>query len=245
MKRISRRRFVGWGASSVAAALSLGAGAEAGVGPAAGASPTVGAGATANVNDLIEETHSFLVSLNASVLDPFLAEWPRTRQHRPVEAASVSVVRWLSQARTDAPVSAAPLVAELARVGASLSWHQTYKQPVVSAAFLANYGYTELVGLSGPVPSQRLACGFLLLGPETSYPRHRHEADEIYVPLSGTASWQHGDQAWKDEAPGTVIHHVSEEPHAMRTHSQPMLALYLWRSNDLNQKSRLDGPAPT
>jgi hypothetical protein len=203
--------------------------------------------ASPNVDDLIEQTHAFLLALNAPVLDPFLAEWPRTRQHRAVQAASVSVVRWLPQAKTAAPAAVAPLIAELIRVAPSLAWRQTYKQPTVTAAFLANYGYTELAGLTGPVPSQRLACGFLLLGPDTSYPRHRHEAEEIYVPLSGTAAWQHGNQAWQDEAPGTntVIHHVSDEPHAMRTRDQPLLALYLWRSNDLNQKSRLDPAAPT
>jgi len=47
-------------------------------------------------------------------------------------------------------------------------------------------------------------------------------------------------KGWLDESPGTVIHHASNEPHAMRTGTQPLLALYLWRSDNLNQKSRLD-----
>jgi hypothetical protein len=58
--------------------------------------------------------------------------------------------------------------------------------------------------------------------------------------LSGTAEWQQGDAGWQERTPGTVIHHASEEPHAMRSGAQPLLALYLWRSNDLNQKARLD-----
>jgi quercetin dioxygenase-like cupin family protein len=124
-----------------------------------------------------------------------------------------------------------------------LNWHQTYQQPIVGATFLDNYGYTELAGLTGPVPSQRLAVGFLLLGPSTTYPRHDHEAEEIYVPLSGTAAWRHGNLGWREESPGTVIHHASNEPHAMRTGIQPLRALYLWRSDDLNQKSHLDPAA--
>ena len=193
-----------------------------------------------NIDDLLEQTHTFLVSLNATALAPFLAIWPRTRERRANQPASLSVVRWLPRVKANAPASSATLIGELLRVSPVLTWHQTYKQPVVAAAFLDNYGYTELTGLTGPVPGQRLACGFLLLGPSTPYPRHRHEAEEIYVPLSGTAAWQHGSQSWRNESPGTVIHHASNEPHAMRTGIQPLLALYLWRSDNLNQKSRLD-----
>ena len=79
-----------------------------------------------------------------------------------------------------------------------------------------------------------------MLGPATLYPHHRHEAEEIYVPLSGTAAWQRGDAIWREHPPGTLIHHLSEEPHAMRTGEEPLLALYLWRSSDLAQKARLD-----
>jgi hypothetical protein len=92
--------------------------------------------------------------------------------------------------------------------------------------------------LNGPRYSDRLASGFLLLGPDTLYPRHRHAAEEIYLPLVGAAEWQQGDTVWRRHPAGTVIHHRSEEPHAMRTGAEPLLALYLWRGN-LEQKSRL------
>jgi hypothetical protein len=198
-----------------------------------------------NIDDLLEQTHAFLILLNAPDLTRFLEAWPRTRERRANAPASLSVVNWLPQAKANAPQSCAPLIGELLRLAPVLTWHQTYQQPVVGAAFLQNYGYTELTGLTGPVPSQRLACGFLLLGPSTTYPRHRHEAEEIYVPLSGTAAWQRASRGWRDESPGTVIHHASNEPHAMRTGIQPLLALYLWRSDNLDQKSRLDPAAGT
>jgi Dimethlysulfonioproprionate lyase len=258
MSTLSRRQFVRQGSSALAAATCLSATVDSIAGeattariaePASGraiAQPSTPNGGppreALNIDDLVEQTHAFLVSLNAPELAPFLVEWPRTRERRIVQAASVSVVRWLPQVKIDAPASTASLIAELVRVAPLLAWRQTYKQPMVSASFLANYGYTELAGLSGPVPGQRLAWGFLLLGAGTTYPRHRHEAQEIYVPLSGTAVWQHGNQPWRDEPPGVVIHHVSDEPHAMRTRSQPLLALYLWRSDNLDQKSRLDPP---
>ena len=106
------------------------------------------------------------------------------------------------------------------------------RRMIDSALGRCNSEYAALV-------SERLVCGFLLLGPQTLYPRHRHEAEEIYVPLSGTAAWQQGDGAWREKLPGAAIHHTSLEPHAMRTAQQPLLALYLWRGGGLTRSSRL------
>ena len=63
--------------------------------------------------------------------------------------------------------------------------------------FLKNYAWCEILGPEGLRSGLRIACGFLLLGPHTLYPRHRHAAEEIYLPLSGTAQWQQGDGNWR------------------------------------------------
>ena len=96
------------------------------------------------------------------------------------------------------------------------------------------------MGSVGPIESELIACGFLLLGPSTFYPSHHHAAEELYVPLSGIAAWQRGDTVWREHGPGTPILHRSGEPHAMRTGGSPLLALYVWRGADLGQKARLD-----
>jgi mannose-6-phosphate isomerase-like protein (cupin superfamily) len=128
-------------------------------------------------------------------------------------------------------------VNDIGRAAPTMAWRRTYTEADVGAAFLQNYGWSEIVGTSGPLPSERVACGFLVLGPQIHYRRHQHEAEEVYIPLAGTASWQQGDGGWSDYAPGTVIHHDRNEPHAMRTGTRPLLALYLWRSADLRQKA--------
>jgi hypothetical protein len=192
---------------------------------------------------LFDAAKAFLASLQDPLLEPFLADWPVAAQRRTVQPSSLPVLTWLPKVNGDAPPESSPLVTELSRAAPHMAWRQTYHLPDVDAEFLRNYGWTEIVGLQGEFPSTRIACGFLLLGPATRYPRHRHEAEEIYVPLAGTASWQQGDGIWRDKAPGTVVHHASDEPHAMRTDQQPLLAIYLWRSANLNQKARLD-PAP-
>ncbi len=190
--------------------------------------------------DLLDRIRALLDSLKAPRLGAFLAEWPPDAPLRPITPSTLPVLKYLPALAAQAPAWARRIAHALSRDSSRLFWAQSYPASVVGAAFLENYGWTEIAGLHGPVPSENIAVGFLLLGPATNYPRHRHEAEEIYVPLSGTAAWQDGSGAWRDEPPGSVILHERNEAHAMRTSSSPLLALYLWRSENLNQKSRID-----
>jgi hypothetical protein len=190
--------------------------------------------------DLLERIHALLESLRAPRLDPFLAEWPTEAPSRRVTPRSLPVLRYESVFESTTPPWARSVTEELLRLAPSLQWGQSYPASEVGAQFLENYGWTEIAGLHGPIPSEHVAIGFLILGPETLYPRHRHEAEEIYVPLSGTAAWQGGDGIWRNEPPGALVVHRRNEPHAMQTSSEPLLGLYLWRSAQLDQKSRLD-----
>ena len=185
-----------------------------------------------------------LESLHEPSLAPFLADWPRSPRQVTITASHLPVLRWLPEIAREAAPFGFELVAALYRAAPSLAWRQTYTVKDLDPSFLENYGWSEILGNgNGPWTSERIACGFLILGPSTHYPRHRHEAEEIYLPLSGTAAWQQGDAVWRERAPGTLIHHAGGEPHAMRTGGSPLLALYLWRSDDLAQKARLDSVA--
>jgi len=205
------------------------------------------------------QAHRLLRSLDEPVLAPFLAAWPdhespgheRPQVSDPSPAASglrvpdvesdstLPVLRCLPGFAADQSGFGASLVADLCRNHHLLMWRQTYAAGDVGDAFLRNYGYAEIVGTES-IPSRRIACGFLILGPSTLYPRHRHEAEEIYIPLRGTARWEQSDAVWRERRPGAVIHHASDEPHSMQTGAEPLLALYIWRSEQLNQKARLD-----
>ena len=136
--------------------------------------------------DLIAPLCQMLHSLAAPALTPFLSDWPRVGFERAIIPASLPVLRWLPEAARDAPRFSAAVVDALCRATPSLAWRQTYTEREVEADFLQNYGWTELIGERGPLACERLACGILVLGPDTLYPRHRHEAEEIYLPLVGT-----------------------------------------------------------
>jgi hypothetical protein len=197
----------------------------------------------APAGDLLAQARVLLTDLHAGELTPFLEDWPSPSEPRSVPPSSVPVLRWLPHIRQSASAFSAPLVNALVATAPSLAWRRSYSPAAVGPQFYENYGWTEFAGLTGPMPSQHLACGVLLLGPHVTYPPHRHEAEEIYVPLAGTAAWRHGEEGWRERPPGTVIHHASYDPHAMQTGREPLLALYLWRSENLAQESRLD-PAP-
>lgn len=190
---------------------------------------------------VVAEAQQLLAGLKSPLLAEFLRLWP-LGPPRAVEAAPALIpgLRHLPATAHLAPSFSAPFAAALAAAAHTLTWRRSYTPAVVGAQFWDNYGWTELVGLNSPAHSERLACGIMLLGPRVTYPLHHHEAEEMYVPLSGTADWKLGAHPWEAQAPGSVIHHPSNESHAMRTGEAALLALYLWRSDNLAQKSQLD-----
>jgi hypothetical protein len=201
--------------------------------------------------NLIALTQRLLESLMAPPLAPYLADWPDSSashglaqpgraQRGEGMSGTLPVLRWLPRLGVDAHGFGADLVSAVCRAATVLTWRQTYTTNEVGAEFLRNYGWAEIFGEGRGRSAEQVACGLLLLGPNTLYPRHRHEPQEIYLPLRGTANWQQGDAIWREHPPGTLIHHHSKEPHAMRTNKDPLLALYLWRGADLSQKALLD-----
>jgi Dimethlysulfonioproprionate lyase len=191
----SRRQFLGVTAALVAATRAAWADER----PLQGAAP---AAESLSSENLLEPTRALLDSMRAAELVPFLADWPAARERRAVVPATLPVLRLLPAIQAGAPAFSRPLVNDIGRAAPSMAWRQTYTESQVGAAFLENYGWSEIIGTSGPVASEHIACGFLLLGPETHYPLHQHEAEEVYIPLSGTAAWQKGHGVGMSARPG-------------------------------------------
>jgi hypothetical protein len=178
---------------------------------------------------------------NDSRLKPFLEEWPAAlSQMRQISPSHLPVLSYLPAALEAAHTVSKPITQMLVALSPKLAWGQTYTAEDFGLEFLQRYGWTELIGQRGPIPSNRLACGFLLLGPQVEYPRHSHEAQEVYIPLTHQTSWQRSNQDWVAGTAGRPRLHASWEPHAMRSSDQPLLALYIWLGGKLVQKSRID-----
>ena len=193
---------------------------------------------------LLDLAQRLLGSVESPALARFLAHWPARGAARPPGAPAAGcialpVLEWLPRIAGRTRAFAADFVGGLSECAASLDWRQTYTREDADPAFLRNYGWTELLTSEAGAGAMKLSCGVLVLGPNTLYPPHFHEAEELYVPLHGLAEWQQGDRIWRLRSPGNVIHHSSEEPHAMRTGDDPLLAMYLWLSADLRQRAQL------
>ena len=99
-------------------------------------------------------------------LGPFLAEWPEAPEcFRDCEPGGLPVLRWLRDAVPSAVPGTDALVRLLVRHADELFWGQTYGADDFGARFLERYGWSEIIGERGPIPSHRIACGFLMLGP--------------------------------------------------------------------------------
>jgi hypothetical protein len=169
----------------------------------------------------------------------FLSDWPRELTARPIGAGSLPVVGALRGLSRYAAPRTVALTEAIAALAGELDWRQTYGEADFGARFLENYGFSEWIGQRGAFLSDTIACGVLLLGPDTEYPAHSHEAEELYLPLAGRAWWRSGACRWRLREPGAWIHHVPWMIHAMRTGAEPLLAAYIWRAGDLTAKSRI------
>ncbi|WP_299052345.1 dimethylsulfonioproprionate lyase family protein [uncultured Nocardioides sp.] len=164
----------------------------------------------------------------------------------PEAPGDLAVLDQLPEACESADRADAGLADVVRRLAPRAVWTQTarYLEHPPSPTFLDGYAHATLVGPpdGGTASDTRTAVsvGLLLLGRDVHYPPHHHPADEVYVPL-GDADWLDDDATTYRARPGGIpLHHRPWQPHAMRTGSRPLLAVYLW-SGDVTTPSRWCG----
>lgn len=194
---------------------------------------------SSSCTEILTATHAFLRERRDLRVDQFLEGFDWSMPARDTIAARLPCLRHLPRAVEIAGAECRALASALLAAADDLAWGRTYTAEDFGARFIDNYGWTELFGTRGAFVSDRMAGGFLLLGPDIEYPDHHHVAEEIYVPLTGGTEWRKADAPYAVRPAGTVIHHPSEVSHAMRTGKEPLLAFYLWRGGPLAQKSTI------
>lgn len=171
----------------------------------------------------------------------FLGEIDWSMPSRRLESKSVACSVLLDRTVELASNRARPLAQLLAGNHDELCWGQTYTAEDFGQEFIDNYGWVELFGTRGHFDNDKLAGGFLVLGPGIEYPDHHHVAEELYISLTGGTEWRMGDADYRVRQADEVIHHASKVNHAIRTGGEPLLALYLWRGGPLAQRSTITG----
>ena len=94
-----------------------------------------------------------------------------------------------------------------------------------------NRAYIELVGPKGVLRNDQFRFGIYWQQANTFYPKHRHDALELYHIVSGTALRQIAEQPFKARLPGTSFEHLNRIDHAALTRDEDLLALWAWRGD--------------
>ncbi len=112
----------------------------------------------------------------------------------------------------------------------NIQWSQNlgYTAENSVPGFLEGYAYASLAGPEGPVLCSTPRAGYMLLGPNVTYPDHQHEPREIYLVLTPGCQWRLDSGEWFDVNAGDLIVHQSWQKHATRTGDQPFLAFAGW-----------------
>ena len=186
---------------------------------------------------ILAAMRGFLEAAGSPLIDDFVGAMQWTMPERHLSPKVLDCLSHLPQAARNAARPARELAGLLAAECRSLRWGQTYAASDFGDEFLKNYGWTEIFGTRGHFENKMIAGGFLLLGPGVTYPDHHHIAEEIYIPLTGGTEWRMGDAPFTVRDGGGVVHHRSNVSHAIRTGTEPLLALYLWRGGPLDQRS--------
>jgi mannose-6-phosphate isomerase-like protein (cupin superfamily) len=126
---------------------------------------------------------------------------------------------------------ASGIAAALAALPGPLPWRYSYPPRPGSQAdpvdLAERIAFAELIGPRAPLDAPGCRAGFTLIAPATFYPLHAHPAIELYLIISGHAQWTTPDSE-RIVPPGEFVLHDTNQPHAMRTFAEPLLALYGW-----------------
>ncbi len=123
-----------------------------------------------------------------------------------------------------------PLLDELVGIAPQLHWRVPGRGRIPDE-LAAKMAAVEIVGPSGMIHTAQCRFGLFIQAPEFFYPEHCHEAEELYLILSGTALWGTDETPSRPVPPGTFIRHSSWQAHVMATRSQPLLAMWGWTGN--------------
>ncbi len=156
-----------------------------------------------------------------------------------VEPAHLRAANFLAGAIASANQQTRALMETFEQHKDRLRWEQSYRKEdgVVPDAMLEGYAFAEIIGKQGPFVSDRIRAGIGIWGPDIVYPRHQHQAEEIYIVLAGSAEFDIGSAGKTGYDTGEVIYVEANTPHGFLTGDQSLVLYYLWQAGDLRQIS--------
>jgi len=192
------------------------------------------------LNRIVEETRQ-IVDKSLPDVRSFVGNvlWADFDLNEP-ECKSLPVVSRLSISDMRPDEMTAPLVEAILAAKDILYWQQSYS---VSDGFdddyLNRYGWFNLISPDGVFVSDDLRVSVGYWGEGLYYKEHWHEPEEIYLVLSGAATFISQGRAPRACSVGDTVFHESNQPHAIDMTPGPLLAMSFWRGNSLLAKPGL------
>lgn len=174
----------------------------------------------------LEEAARELVSAARDLLESRIGECGRTPPHRlPL------CDRWLEPAlelATERSTARARLIEAFREVEPRLAWHQRAGSRS-DPAFHRGHANAMIVGPGDLEERKDVWLGLTLMAPETSYIRHQHPPEELYLLLT-PGEWQQGDGPWFSPGPDGLVYNRPMLFHAMRSGKAPLVTFWLLRT---------------
>lgn len=123
-----------------------------------------------------------------------------------------------------------PLTRALAAASPEAHWRETYKGTQIGQHFLDRFGCYSMIGPNAPWDSATYWAFMVHMPRGLDYTWHHHPAEELYVVIDGAAEFCRAGKPNETLRRGGSSFHASNEPHAMRTHDQPVVAYVCWRN---------------
>ena len=106
-----------------------------------------------------------------------------------------------------------------------LAWYRRKSAMPADEPFYSSHANAMLIGPGGLEERDDVQVGVTVMAPGILYPDHDHPPEEVYIALSPGA-WWNADMAWTEPGPGGLIYNPPGILHAMRSGSDPFLALW-------------------
>ena len=104
-----------------------------------------------------------------------------------------------------------------------MRWTQTeHYREKLGDEYMANYCYTNMFGYDALIPHNRIVIAFSITGPSCHYPRHYHEAEEIYFPFGGDTLWSQDDEKPRVRPAAEPIYNTPWLPHESPCQTHPV-----------------------
>lgn len=192
-----------------------------------------------SISDLADAAKA-LLAVKAETMNLTTEQIASIRPYREVTPASVPVLPTLrgplppmslkTQAVCEALQAAAPL----------MQWRRSYSEADgFPKSYLDSYGWFDLAGPDGPYTADGLRIMFGYWGAGLHYPDHSHVQEEHYLVLAGSSWFRLGAQPYQRVGPGQVFHTPPNAVHAAKMQDEPLLAMAIWRAEDLTVRVHL------